>query len=139
PARHVERVPVDVLGRQLLVLRILGLVLAHADLQLEHGVAEAAVARPEEARGEGEGEDRPGVRTRDLELGRHLLRHRQVPLAAVVERRQLDLELVAVLLARTELHLTKAEARHAPKVANGCAATRAPREWAEPLVVAVLV
>src|SRR5262249_34238480 len=58
------------------------------------------------------------VGARDLELGRHLLRHRQVTLAAVVEWRQLDLELVAVLLARTELHLTKAEARHATKVAN---------------------
>src|SRR5581483_9274356 len=113
PLGDVEIRARDVLRRHLLVLRVLVLVLARPDRHLEHGVAHAPVARADEAGGEAEGEDRPGVRARDLERGRHPLGHRHVPLAAELERRQLDLELVAVLLARTELHLTQAEARHA--------------------------
>src|SRR5439155_1165169 len=44
-----------------------------------------------------------------------LVRQRHVALTPELERRQLYLELVAVLLARTELHLTQAEARHTPE------------------------
>jgi hypothetical protein len=40
------------------------------------------------------------------------LRHRDVALAAVVERRELEVDRFAVLLTRAELHLAKAEARH---------------------------
>ena len=89
-----------------------GLVLARVHRHLEDGVAEAAVARPVQARREGEREDRARRRPRQLEGRRHLLRHRQVALAAVLQRRQLHLELVAQLLARTQLHLTQVEARH---------------------------
>ena len=58
PGRDVELVADDVRRRQLLVVGLLVLVLAGADRQLEHGVAEAAVARPVQARREREREHR---------------------------------------------------------------------------------
>src|SRR5258705_12398928 len=79
PARPVEHVALDVLRGHLLVFGLLVLVLARMDRQLEDGVPKAAVARPEEPGGERQREHRPGVRTRDLERRRHLLRHREIP------------------------------------------------------------
>ena len=46
--------------------------------------------------------------------GRDLVGHGEVALAAELERGQLDLERLAVLLARPELRLSQIEARHAP-------------------------
>jgi len=85
PGRDGEHVALDVLGRHLLVVRLLVLVLARPDRQLEHGVTKAAVARPVQADSEGEGEDRPGTGPCDPERGRHLVGHRQVALSAEIE------------------------------------------------------
>src|SRR5262249_48165092 len=109
---------VDQVGRrQLVVLRVGGLVLTRVDGHLEHRVAEAAVAGAVQARREVEREDGARDRLRDRELRGNVLRDREIALAAELERRQLDLERLAMLLAGAELRLAQIEARHAPRVA----------------------
>jgi len=85
PLRQLEVVADHVLRLHLFVIGLFVLVLARVDAQLEDGVAEAAVARPEEPHGEREAEDRARNRARDLEDGRRFLRHRDVSLSAVIE------------------------------------------------------
>ena len=65
-----------------------------------------------EPRGEAQLEDRSGAGARDRELGREAIGRRQVPLAAELERLELDLDLVAVLLAGPQPHRAQAEALH---------------------------
>ena len=55
---------------------ISGLVLARRDRHLEHGIAEAPVARTMKTCVEAELEDRARTRLLDHELGRHLVGHR---------------------------------------------------------------
>src|SRR5262249_22646879 len=114
PAGQVEAV-VDEGRRPQLVrpVRIRRLVLARRDRQLEDRVAEAAVTRPVQAGGEAELEDGAGARLGERELSRNRAGHRQVALAAKLERLQLQLDLVAVLLPRAELQLSQIEALHA--------------------------
>jgi hypothetical protein len=49
---------------------------------------------------------------RDRELRAHFLGHGQVPLAAEVERFQVDRDRLAVLVARTQAEPTERKARH---------------------------
>ena len=107
----------DDVGRaQLVVVGLGGLVLAGVDRHLEDGVAEAAVARPVEARREVEGEDRARDRLRDGELRRHLVGDGEIALAAELECGQLDVECLAMLLPGVELGLPEIEARHPTSV-----------------------
>src|SRR5262249_59748985 len=110
---QIEVVVDEVRGPQLVrAVWIRRLVLARRDRQLEDGVAEAAVARPVEAGGEAELEDGAGARLGECELSRNRAGHRQVALAAKLERLQLQLDLVAVLLPPAELQLSQVEALH---------------------------
>ena len=102
PRREVELVVVDVDRAQLLVVAgLVRLVLARRDGHVEHGVLEAAEARAVQPRVEAQLEDGPGRGARDRQLGRHRARHRQVALAAELERLELDLLLAAVLRRRS--------------------------------------
>jgi hypothetical protein len=82
------------------------------DRQVDHCVLEAAHAWTVKPGVEAQLERRPARTAADHEFGRHRLRHREVALAAEVERRELDVLLVAVLLARAELGLSEVEKRH---------------------------
>jgi len=61
---------------------------------------------------EGEAEDEAGGGARDDELRRHLLRHRDVALAAQRDRLQLELDLVTLHLAGPELEPAQVEVGH---------------------------
>src|SRR6266511_3497835 len=119
PAREVELVVLEIWRAQLLRVRARRLVLPRRDDGVDDGVGEAAVARPVETALVTELEDGAARDSTDDELGLHLLRNGQVTLAAQPERLERDLLLVPVLLARTELHGTQAEARHTSQVSAG--------------------
>src|SRR2546430_1123197 len=113
PARQVEAIVGDVLGGQLLgVAGTRRLVLARGDRQVEHGVVEAPVAGPVEPDPEPQLEQGARARAADHELGRHLLGHREIALAAELEGLELELDLVAILLAGAELDRPKIEHLH---------------------------
>src|SRR6185503_15498946 len=108
PGREVELVVLDVDRPQLLVVaRARRLVLARRDGHLEHGVLEAAEARAMQSRVEAQLEDRARRGARDRQLRRHRARHRQVALPAELERLELDLLLVAMLVAGAEPELSE--------------------------------
>src|SRR5207249_2006749 len=88
------------------------LVLPGVDRELQHRVAEAPEAGAVQPRPEAQVEHRAGRGLGDHELRRHLLRHGQVALTAELEGLQLELDLVAVLLARPELDGPETEAPH---------------------------
>src|SRR5919198_451882 len=92
--------------------RIRRLVLARRDRDLEDGVAEAAITRPVESGSEAQLEDGAGTRLGDREVSRNRAGHRQVALAAKLERLQLELDFVAILLPGAELDLSQIEAPH---------------------------
>src|SRR6266511_2403159 len=127
PGDEVEAVVLKVLRPQLLrVSGVRRLVLARVDRQLEDGVFEAAEARTVQARGEPELEDGAGRRLRDHEFRRHLLRHRKVALATELERLELELDLVAVILAGPELDAPETEAPHGARLARLRSRPRGP-------------
>src|SRR6266540_1815794 len=80
-------------------LRIGRLVLAGGDRDLEHCVVETAVAGTVHPTGKSELEDRPGAGLRDHQLGRDLFRDGDVALTAQLDRIELELDLVAIILA----------------------------------------
>jgi len=82
------------------------LVLTPNDRDLEDRIFQTAVARPVQTGRETEVEDGAGGRPGDRELSRDPVGHRQVALAAKLERLQLELDLVAKLLPRAELGLS---------------------------------
>ena len=104
PAVDVELVVGEVRRPQLVAaFGIRRLVLARVDVEVDDGVRETAVARPVQPRVEMELEDRAGGRASDDELRRNGVRNGQIALAAVFEGAELELDLVAKLLARPEL------------------------------------
>src|SRR5439155_20998494 len=100
---EVERLLWEV-GRPQLVaaFRIRCLVFASVDGNLDNRVRQAAVTGAVQARCKPQPKDRARARARDDELRRHGVGHRQVSLAAVLERRELELYLVPVLLTGPE-------------------------------------
>ena len=113
PGREIEVVIVQVRRPQLVgAVGIRRLVLARSDRDVEDGIVEAAVAGPVQAGREAQLEDGAGARPGDRELSRDPVGHRQVPLAAKLERLLLELDLVAILLPRAELDLSQIEAPH---------------------------
>jgi len=72
-----------------------------------------------EARVEAELEDGSRRRPRNNELGRDVFGDGEVALAAVLERRQLELDLVAVLLTGPELDRTQVERLHVEQGSAG--------------------
>jgi hypothetical protein len=118
PGIHVELVVDEVRRAQLVAsLRIRRLVLARVDRELDDGVGKAAVARAVQPRAEPQLEHGAGARARDDELRRNGVRDRQVTLTAVLERAQLELDLVAELLARPEADAAQVERLHASSLA----------------------
>src|SRR5438034_5168412 len=113
PRRQVE-VVIRQVGRSelLFALGVVRLVLARGDRHLQHRIAEAAVAGTVQAGRETEVQDRAGARLRDRELGGHLVGHGEIALAAELERLELELDLVAILLPRTKLDLPQIETPH---------------------------
>ena len=106
PLRELEPIVYDVRARELLVPGILaGVILAPVDDYLGDSVLETAHARPVESRPKAEPEDVAAGRTTDRELGRDLSWNREIPLTAELERLELDLDLVAMLLARAKPEL----------------------------------
>ena len=82
-------------------------------VDVDDRVREAAHARAVQAHVEREPEVEPGRRLHDRQLALDLVRHRQVALAAELERLELDRDRVAVLLARAEPEAAEREAGHA--------------------------
>ena len=118
PPVDVELVVDEVRRPQLVTsFGIRRLVLPGVDVEIDDGVRETAVARPVQARVEMELEDRAGARARDDELGRNGVRDGQIALTAIFESTQLELDLVAKLLARAEPGATQVERLHRSSVA----------------------
>lgn len=107
PLRELEPVVDDVRARKLLVAGILaGVILAPVDRNLGDGVLETAHAWSVEACAEAEPEDVAAGGTTDRELSRHLGWDREIPLTAELERLELDLDLVAMLITRAQAEPT---------------------------------
>src|SRR5205814_8921577 len=107
-------------------------VLARGDRELERGVVEATEAGTVEPRCETQLEEHARARLRDHELRGHPLRNGDVALARELERFQLELDLVAVLLPRTEFDRSEAEAPYEVSVAGcACSFRRAAGAFAE--------
>src|SRR5919204_1584531 len=120
PRGEIELVVHDVLRLQLLGLTGTGLlVLARLDRQLNHRLVETPEAGAVEPRREAQLEDGTRARFRDHERGGNLLRHGDVALARELERFQVELDLVAVLLPRPELDRSEVEAPYEVRVALG--------------------
>ena len=94
--------------------RLGGVVLAGVDVDVDDGVREAAHARPVQPHVEGEPEVEPGGRLRDRQGRLDLVRHGQVALAAELERLELDLDRVAVLVPGAEAQPAERVAGHVP-------------------------
>ena len=92
----------------------------------ELGLAQAAVAGTEEAALEAQGEDGAAGGAVDGQLGLDRLWNRQVALAAVDERLELDLDRLSVLLARPQAEPPQVEGGHGFSVAAGGAGKAPP-------------
>jgi hypothetical protein len=83
-------------------------------VEIHHSVREAPHARPVQSCVELEPEVEPRRRLRDRELGLDFLRYREIALAAELERLQLDLDRVAMLLPRPEAEAAERKAGQRP-------------------------
>ena len=81
------------------------------------GTPAALDARAVQPHVEAEPEHEAARRLGDRELGRHLLRHGQIALAAELERLELDRERLAVLLTGAETQPAERKAGHGASVA----------------------
>ena len=114
PGGELELVVDDVLAPQLrCVSRLVRVVLARVDGEVDDGIREAAHARAVQPCGEREPEIEPCRRLGDRQLGLDLVRNGQVAQAAELERLELDRDRVAMLLARPEPEAAEREAGHA--------------------------
>src|SRR5580765_6444162 len=118
PTMHVELV-VREIGRSQLVaaLGVRGLILACIDRELDDRVGKAAIARAVQPGIEAQLEECAGAGPPDDELGGHRVRNGQVPLPAVRESAELELDLVAELLAGAEPDAPQVERLHGSSVA----------------------
>src|SRR5919201_3935302 len=113
PGGQVEPVLVEIRVAELFGLaRTRRLVLPPREIELEQGIGEAAETRPVETRVEAELEHRAGARTRDRNLRRDRVRHRDVALAAELERLERELSLVVEPVPRPELERSQIEDGH---------------------------
>src|SRR4029077_2076008 len=124
PRREVELLVGDVGAAQLVIVRLRRLVLARPDRYVEDSILEAAKTRPVQANVKAELEDRAGRSPVDRQLRWDRVGHRQVALAPECERLDDDLDLVAKLLARPQLHLSEAEDGHTLRVPAGSGSAR---------------
>ncbi len=114
PGGQLELVVVDdVLAAELVGrARVGGVVLAGVDVDVDDRIGEAAHARAVQPHVEREPEVEPGRRLRDRQRGLDLVRHRQVALAAELERLELDRDRVALLVPRAEAQPAQRVAGH---------------------------
>src|SRR5215203_4938271 len=126
PRREIELVVRHVGRPELVRLRVLGLVLAARNLDVDNGVRETAVARTVQASPETQLENHPRLGTADHELALHLVRNRQVALTAERDRLERDLLLVSVLLPRPQAQRAQAEAGHGRRLARAAGAKAKP-------------